>query len=171
MKKEDIVSARPLGLTEGMVKCDAAKLRTTGQTAGIKFHKDDKIVFPDFDQLEFYTTTFTTKDGVQHDYELVKVAFNDRVRLIAVACFRRDKNGVDEICDEYSRESNLVRDLQVSNDDYERISILAGHTVVVKRLFEKGRIYKYEGGARIPYNKDDNSTFETRVWPVFDFED
>lgn len=170
MKKEDIVSAKPLGFTEGMVKCDAAKLRKTGTGSGIKFHQNDEIEFPDFDQLEIYTTSFTSKDGQQHDYELIKVAFNNRVRLIPVASFRRDKNGVDEVCDEYSRESDLVRDLQVANDDYERISILAGHKIRVKGLFDKGRIYKYDNG-RIPYNKNDNTTFETKVWPIFVFAD
>lgn len=170
MKKEDIKSAKPLGLTEGMTKCDAAKLRKTGTGAGIKFHKEDLIEFPDFDDLEIYTTSFTSKDGQQHDYELIKVAFNGRVRLIPVASFRRDKNGVDEVADEYSRESDLVRDLQMANDDYERISILAGHKVRVKNIFENGRIYKYDNG-RVPYNKNDNTTFETRAWPIFVFAD
>ena len=169
MKKEDIVSAKPLGLSEGMTRCDASKLRKTGTGGGIKFHEGDVIDFPNFEQLEIYTTSFTSKSGEQHDYELIKVSFNDRVRLIPVASYRRDKNGVEEVADEYSRESDLVRDLQLC---YERISILAGRSVKVKKLFDKGRTYKYDDSRqRIPYNKDDTSTFETKAWPIFVFVD
>lgn len=166
MKKEDIKSAQPLGLTEGMVLCDTARLRKTGLGSGIKFHVGDVITFPDLADLQIYSTTFTSRDGKEREYELVKVAFNDRVKLIPVASFRRDKNGIDTYADEYSRRSDLCRDLQMANDDYERISILAGHTIRVKEVFD-ARNYKYENGQRVPYNKDDVHTFTTSSWPVF----
>jgi hypothetical protein len=171
MKKEDIKSAQPLGLAEGMVIVEAAKLRKTGLGSGIKFHVGDKITVPDMEDLQVYSTTFTARDGKEREYELIKVGFNDRVKLIPVASFRRDKNGVDEVADEYSRKSALCRDLQMANDDYERISILAGHTVIVKEVFGTGRNYKYVNGERVPYNKDDTSTFTTAAWPVFEMVD
>lgn len=166
MKKSDIKGTAPLGLVEGMVECDLQKLRKTGLGTGLKFHIGDVILFPDLEELQIYSTSFTTRSGEQRDYELVKVAFNGRVRLIPVASFRRDKNGVDEIADEYSRKSDLCRDLQMANDDYERICILAGKTVTVREVFP-GRNYKYGDDGRIPYNKDDTSTFTTSSWPVF----
>ena len=165
MKKEDIKGATPLGLTDGMVVVEAAELRKTGLGSGTKFHAGDIIVFPSMEDLQVYSTTFTDKGGNQRKYELVKVGFNDRVKVIPVASFRRDKNGVDDFADEYSRMSPLCRDLQVANDDYERISILAGHTVRVESLFP-GRNYKF-GDGRLPYNKDDTTTFSTSSWPVF----
>ena len=166
MKKSEIKGTQPLGLVEGMVQCDLAKLRKTGTGNGLKFHIGDVIEFPDLEDIQIYSTSFTAKDGQQRDYELIKVAFNGRVRLIPVASFRRDRNGVDDVADAYSRESELCRDLQMANDDYERISILAGKTVMVKHVFS-GRNYKYDGGNRVPYNKDDTSTFTTSAWPVF----
>ena len=171
MKKEDIKSAKPLGLTEGMVVCEVAKLRKTGTGVGIKFHVGDKIQFPPIEDLEVYSTSFTGRDGKEREYELVKVAFNEKVRLIPVASFRRDRNGVDEVADEYSRQSELCRDLQMANDDFERISMLAGHTVIVKNIFGTGRNYKYVEGTRVPYNKDDVNTFTTAAWPIFEFVD
>lgn len=169
MKKSEIKGIAPLGLVDGMVKCDLAKLRKTGTGNGLKFHVGDIILFPDLEELEIYSTSFTGKDGNDHEYELIKVAFNNRVKLIPIASFRRDRNGIDEIADEYSRKSDLCRDLQMANDDYERISILAGKTVIVKEVFP-GRNYKYDGG-RVPYNKDDVNTFTTSTWPVFVIQD
>lgn len=165
MKKSDIKGTTPLGLVEGMVECDIQKLRKTGLGTGLKFHVGDVIEFPDLEDIQIYSTTFLTKDKEERTYELIKVAFNGRVRLIPVASFRRDKNGVDEIADEYSRKSDLCRDLQMANDDFERISVLAGKTISVREVFP-GRNYKYDGG-RIPYNKDDVNTFTTSSWPVF----
>lgn len=166
MKKSDIKGTTPLGLVEGMVQCDIAKLRKTGTGNGLKFHIGDVIEFPDLEDIQIYSTSFTTKSGDERTYELVKVAFNGRVRLIPVASFRRDRNGIDEIADKYSRESDLCRDLQMANDDYERISVLAGRKIYVKDVFP-GRNYKYDGGTRMPYNKDDTNTFTTSSWPVF----
>lgn len=165
MKKSDIKGTAPLGFVEGMVECDLTKLRKTGLGTGLKFHIGDTIEFPDIEDIQIYSTSFKSKDGEEREYELIKVCFNGRVRLIPVASFRRDKNGIDEIADEYSRKSELCRDLQMSNDDYERICILSGKTIRVQEVFP-GRNYKYDNG-RVAYNKDDTSTFTTSSWPVF----
>lgn len=166
MKKSDIKGTAPLGLVDGMTECPIEKLRKTGLGNGLKFHVGDVIEFPDLEDIQIYTTSFKTKDNVEREYELIKVGFCGRVRLIPVASFRRDRDGVEEVADEYSRKSQLCRDLQMSNDDFERISILAGKTVIVKEIFP-GRNHQYADGSRVPYNKDDIKTFTSRSWPVF----
>lgn len=171
MKKEDIKGMTPLGLVEGMrLLTDLAKLRKTGTGGALKFHIGDTITIPDMDQIQVYTTSFTTPDGKEREYEVVKVGFNDRVKLIPIGSFRRDRNGIDEIADAYTRKSALCRDLNLAVDDFERLSIIAGHTIVVKDIFD-GRSYKYANNSRVPYNKDDINTFTTGAWPVFEFVD
>lgn len=170
MKKEDIKATKPMGLTEGMTLVDVNRLRQTGNGGGIRFRLGDVIQFPDFKDLELYATTFKGKDGKEHEYELVKVAFNNKVRLIPVASFRRDRNGVDASAQEYAAKSDLCRDLQICNDDFERFTILCGHTIKVKDVYT-GRNYRYEDNARVDYNANDVKTFNTAVWPVFEFID
>lgn len=167
MKKSDIKGATPYGLTDGMEVCPIEKLRKTGLGNGLKFHVGDTIEFPDLDDIQIYTTSFVTKSKEEREYELVKVCFCGRVRLIPIASFRRDRDGIEEVADEYSRKTSLCRDLQMANDDYERISILAGKTIVVRENFP-GRNHQYADGARVAYNKDDINTFITRNWPVFE---
>lgn len=170
MKKEEIKATRPFGLTDGMVPVDSARLRQTGTGGGIRFRMGDIVQFPDFQDLEIYSTTFKGRDGKEHEYELVKVAFNNKVRLIPVASFRRDKNGVDASAQEYSSKSDICRDLQMCNDDFERMTLLCGHTIKVKDIFT-GRNYKYEDNKRIDYNADDVKTFTTAAWPIFEIVD
>ena len=170
MKKEQIVATKPIGLTEGMVQVDSSRLRQTGTGSGIRFHLGDLIQFPDFKDLELYANTFKGKDGKEHEYELVKVGFNNKVRLIPVASFRRDRNGVDASAQDYSSKSELCRDLQMCNDDFERFTILAGHTIRVKEIYT-GRNYRYVDNARVDYNADDVKTFTTSAWPIFEFMD
>lgn len=170
MKKEDIKATKPFGLTEGMVPVDKARLRQTGNGGGIRFHVGDIIDFPPFEDLEIYTTSFKDKDGKEHEYELVKVGFNNKVKLIPVASFRRDKNGVDASAEKYSAQTELSRDLQMCTDDYARMTILCGHTVKVKDMFN-GREFRYENGSRVDYNDGDVKTFKTRQWPVFEMVD
>ena len=167
MKSSEIKGQTPIGLVEGMVVCELAKLRKTGVGSGVKFHVGDVIEIPVMEDIQIYSTTFTSKkDGVEREYELIKVAFNDRVKLNPVASFRRDKNGVEEIADEYSRKSNICRELQMANDDYERVAILSGKTIEVVDIFP-GRNYKFNDG-RVPYNKDDVDSYTTSSWPVFE---
>ena len=167
MKSSEIKGQTPLGLVEGMVVCDLAKLRKTGVGSGVKFHIGDIIEIPVLEDIQVYTTSFTSKkDKVEREYELIKVAFNGRVKLIPVASFRRDKNGVDEVADEYSQRSEICRELQMANDDYERIALLAGKTIKVTDVFP-GRNYKFGDDGRIPYNKDNVDSYSTSSWPVF----
>ena len=170
MKKEDIKNGKAIGMTEGMVKVDIARLHQTGTGAGIRFRIGDVIQFLDLEDVDIFSTTFKSKDGKEHEYELIKVAFNNRVRLIPVASFRRDRNGVDSSAEEYGKKNDLCRDLQIANDDYERISILAGKTIKVKEIYT-GRNYRYDDGKRIDYNADDVKTFNTAAWPVFEIID
>lgn len=170
MKSSEIKAQQPIGMTEGMVLCDIAKLRTTGLGSGIKFHIGDVITIPELQDIQVYSRSFTSKrDNKVYDYEVIKVAFNDRVRTISVASFRRDKNGVDEIADEYSRKSAICRELQMANDDYERVATLAGKTVKVVDVFP-GRNYKFDSNGRVPYNKDNVDSYTTSSWPVFEVQ-
>ena len=167
MKSSDIKGQTPIGMVEGMVQCDIAKLRKTGVGSGIKFHIGDVIDIPDLQDIQIYTTTFTSKkDNKEREYELIKVGFNGKVKLIPVASFRRDKNGVDDVADEYSRQSDVCRELQMANDDYERVAILAGKSVKVTNVFP-GRNYKFDENGRIPYNKDNVDSYSTSSWPIF----
>lgn len=169
MKSSEIKAQQPLGLVEGMVVCDLAKLRKTGVGSGVKFHVGDVIEIPVMEDIQIYSTRFTSKkDGIEREYELIKVGFNGRVKLIPVASFRRDKNGVDEVADEYSRRSDICRELQMANDDYERVAILAGKTIKVVDVFP-GRNYKFDEG-RVPYNKDNVDSYTTSSWPVFELQ-
>lgn len=170
MKKEDVKNAKAFGMTAGMVKVDIARLHQTGTGTGIRFRIGDVIEFPDQEDLEIYSTTFTSKDNKEHEYELIKVAFNNRVRLIPVASFRRDRNGVDSSIEEYGKKSDLCRDLQIAIDDYERISILAGKTIKVVEMFS-GRNRRFDNGKVVDYNADDVKTFNTASWPVFELVD
>lgn len=173
MKKSAIKSQEAVNMKAGMVSISVDALRNTGRAfGGVKFRIGDEIVFPDWDDIDVFEDSFTSKDGKTRTFPVVKVAMNNIVRVVPVGSFRRETSGIDEYQERYYGMNPFLRSLEAAADDFDRIRMFAGHTVKVRELFE-GRCIAFDKDTkdRIPYNKDDVKTFTTARWPVFEIVD
>ena len=171
MKKNTIKSQEAINMKANLVTVNLDTLRNTGRAfGGIRFRIGDIIVFPDWEEVEMFQDSFTGRDKQEHTFPVVKVGFNDKVRLVPVASFRRETQGVDEYIEKYTAINPFLRAINMAADDYERIRLFAGHTVKVKDLFD-ARNVAFVDGNRVAYNKDDVKTFTTSRWPVFEIID
>lgn len=169
MKKTDIKAKEAINKKANMVDLTKDALRNTGRAfGGIRFRIGDKVVFPDWEDLEVYEDSFVGRDKQEHKFPVVKVAFNDIVRVIPVASFRRETQGVDEYIEKYTNLNPFLRTINMTADDFERMQAFAGKVIIVKDLFDGRNVAFDDERRRIPYNKDDVKTFTTSRWPVFE---
>lgn len=167
MKKSTIKSQEAINMKANLVTVSLDVLRNTGRAfGGIRFRIGDIITFPDWDDVEMFQDSFVGKDKQEHTFPVIKVGFNESVRVIPVASFRRETQGIDEYIEKYTQLNTFLRDINLATDDFERMKLFAGHTIKVAELFE-ARNVAFIDGARVPYNKDDVKTFTTSRWPVF----
>lgn len=168
MKKSTIKSQEAINMKANLATVSLDVLRNTGRAfGGIRFRIGDTITFPDWEELEMFQDSFVGRDKQEHTFPVIKVGFNDSVRVIPVASFRRETQGIDDYIEKYTAINGFLRSINMATDDYERMHLFAGHTVKVSDLFE-ARNVAFADGNRIPYNKDDVKTFTTSRWPVFE---
>ena len=171
MKKSTIKSQEAINMKANLVTISLDALRNTGRIfGGIRFRIGDIITFPDWEDLEMFQDSFIGRDKQEHTFPVVKVGFNENVRMIPIASFRRETQGIDEYIEKYTQLNPFLRAINLAADDFERMKLFAGHTVRVINLFD-ARNVAFVDGNRVPYNKDDVKTFTTSRWPVFDIID
>lgn len=168
MKFDYIFNQEAINMTQNMVLVDMNRLHETGINNAIQFMTGDVLEIPDTEHIQIYHTSFINKKKEEMEYDVIKVGFNGKVRVIPVASFRRDRNGIDEFRDTYATKSAICRDLRLANDDYARITAIAGKKLKVREMFDAREKRFGEDDRIIPYNKDDIKTFNTKRWPIFD---
>ena len=169
MKKTEIKAQEAINMKANMVNLTLDALRNTGRAfGGIRFRIGDRIVFPDWNDIQVYEDSFVGRDKQEHKFPVVKVLFNDNVRVIPVASFRRETQGIDEYIEKYTSINPFLRTISMTADDFERIQAFAGKAIIVKDLFDGRNVAFDSERRRIPYNKDDVKTFTTSRWPVFE---
>lgn len=169
MKKTDIKAQEAVNMKANMTSLTLDSLRNTGRAfGGVRFRIGDKIVFPDWNDLEIFQDMFVGRDKEEHTFPVVKVSFNDSIRVIPVASFRRETQGIDEFIEKYTSLNPFLRSISMASDDFDRIKAFAGKVIIVKDLFDGRNVAFDSERRRIPYNKDDVKTFTTSRWPVFE---
>ena len=167
--KQDITTIPVLHASATMESCTMDDLKKGGNThRTFRFIIGDVVGIPT--QLQPYKDTFTLGKGDNQrtlEYYLLKVMVRNEVRAISMATWRKDSTGIDDFVQNYHNQCPIARELSTCNNDAERALYLAGKTLKVVGFFE-GRAYKFISNTKVEYRKDDESTYDKVMWPIFE---
>ena len=168
--KEVITDKKMINQSTTMKASTMEELAKSGVTiGGFKFVAGDRVGIPD--QIEIFSEGFKSRDDKKITYYLIKCKFNNDVRGIPTAAFRKDRVGIEELVTEYHTLCPIARTLAGFANDAERVMWLTGKVLKVKDIF-KGRSYQFDPATqkKISYDSSKPETYVSQGWPIFEIE-